>query len=618
MSDIRIYVSCHKPAVVPSNSLIYPIQVGAALSDQRMSNMLHDDEGINISKKNQSYCELTAQYWAWKNIDADYYGFFHYRRYFSFSSEVFPTNLFGDVIFESNDTPTLEKLKIFEDDMRNIIEKYDIIAPTQGRFKEDNLSLYQQYKIARVHKIEDLDLVLSIISRDYPEMVETAREYINSTKGYFCNMFIMRRDIFQRYCEWLFPILEEHERRRDISSYDKESYRVSGYLAERLCGIYLTFLKQSGKYRFCELQRTLFQNTDPIFLPKPEFKLNNIAIVLSANDYYVPYVSSLLQSILENSSKNRNYDIIVLHRDISQKNQSILSAQIKTINFSIRFFNITKYMKDYMNLHTRGHFRIETYFRLLMQEILPDYHKALYLDSDMIVLSDVAELYETDVHGYLLAACKDADTAGLYNGFEPNKKQYMDNILKIKKPYEYFQAGVILFNLDEFRKTYQTKEMMDFSMSYEWELLDQDVLNYLAQGRVKFVDMAWNVMMDWRGIRIKQIISLAPHDLYDVYMESRKSPKIIHYAGPDKPWDIPYSDFAQYFWEYARKCPYYETLITRMIASETARHTPPPKPSFKKRVKKKLMPFIDFFLPRGSERRKRLKRAYFHLRGWQI
>ena len=617
MSDIRIFVSCHKPAVVPVNNLFYPIQVGAALNDQRMENMLHDDEGINISKKNKSYCELTAQYWAWKNTNADYYGFFHYRRYFSFSSEIFPSNYFGDVIFEKNDKPTLEMLQISEEHMRDIIEKYDIIAPTQGKFEEDNLTLYEQYNIAKVHKIEDLDLVLSIIDRDYPEMSQIADEYIHSTKGYFCNMFIMKKDIFQKYCQWIFPILEEHEKRRDLSSYDKETYRVSGYLAERLCGIYLTYLKKSGKYRFCELQRTLFQKTDPIILPKPKFEYNNIAIVLSANDYYIPYVSTLLQSILENSSENQNYDIVVLHRDISLKNQGVLSKQIEKNNFSIRFFNISEYMKDYTNLYTRGHFRIETYFRLLMQEILPDYHKVLYLDSDMVALSDVAELYQTNVEGYLLAACKDADTAGLYNGFEPNKKYYMDNILKIKKPYEYFQAGVILFNLDEFRHTYKIKDMMDFSMSYQWELLDQDVLNYLAQGHVNFVDMAWNVMMDWRGIRINQIISLAPHDLYDAYMQARKAPKIIHYAGPDKPWDIPYSDLAEYFWKYARNCPYYEILLTRMIASENARHTPPIKLSPKQKVKKKIMPIFNYFFPHGTERRKHIKNVYFHLRGWQ-
>ncbi len=81
MADIKLFVCCHRPEKVPKHPLLYPIQVGAALSEVRFPEFLYDDTGENISEKNRSYCELTAQYWAWKNVRADYYGFFHYRRY---------------------------------------------------------------------------------------------------------------------------------------------------------------------------------------------------------------------------------------------------------------------------------------------------------------------------------------------------------------------------------------------------------------------------------------------------------------------------------------------------------------------------------------------------------
>ena len=80
MSDIKILVAMHKEASVLKNPLLLPIQVGSALAERRLPDMLHDDEGIHISGKNKSYCEMTAQYWAWKNLRADYYGFFHYHR----------------------------------------------------------------------------------------------------------------------------------------------------------------------------------------------------------------------------------------------------------------------------------------------------------------------------------------------------------------------------------------------------------------------------------------------------------------------------------------------------------------------------------------------------------
>ena len=79
--DIKLFVCCHRPCEVPGHPLLVPLQVGAALADGHFAGFVHDDTGDNISHKNRSYCELTGQYWAWKNAEADYYGFFHYRRY---------------------------------------------------------------------------------------------------------------------------------------------------------------------------------------------------------------------------------------------------------------------------------------------------------------------------------------------------------------------------------------------------------------------------------------------------------------------------------------------------------------------------------------------------------
>ena len=86
--NIKIYVVCHKPSYVPENPYLCPIQVGTALSGNELEGMLHDNEGDNISDRNKTYCELTAQYWAWKNDDADYYGFFHYSRYIAFDPSI--------------------------------------------------------------------------------------------------------------------------------------------------------------------------------------------------------------------------------------------------------------------------------------------------------------------------------------------------------------------------------------------------------------------------------------------------------------------------------------------------------------------------------------------------
>ena len=119
--NIKIYVVCHKPSYVPPNPYLYPIQVGTALAKEALEGMLHDNEGDNISKKNKSYCELTAQYWAWKNEEADYYGFFHYRRYFSFDSELNRDDGWGNIAYDRITEDVIDELRLQPEVMKDLI-----------------------------------------------------------------------------------------------------------------------------------------------------------------------------------------------------------------------------------------------------------------------------------------------------------------------------------------------------------------------------------------------------------------------------------------------------------------------------------------------------------------
>ena len=604
MKNIKILVSCHKEVELFKSDLIVPIQVGCDLNEKRFKGMLRDNDGENISIKNQMYCELTAQYWAWKNLDADYYGFLHYRRYLNFSDKKYPVDCWLNVIEDYLYKGVSKKYGINDDIMRKVIEDNDIVITEMKDVSNmliSDSSVYKQYKNGHSLNIDDLDIVCDIIKEKYPEYVEDMDSYLQGKLTCLCNMYIMRRDLFMNYAEWLFDILGEFEKRADMRDYSVEGLRTPGHLAERLLTLYYLHLKRTQSLKIKTLQTVVFINTEPEFIPIPAFDENNAAIVLAANDFYVPYVSALLESLHHFSGKIWNYDVIVMHRDISVKNQNILKKQLADrSNISLRFLNIGRYSSVFEKMSLRGHFTLETYFRLIMPKILKNYEKALYLDSDLVLNADPAELYATDVTGYLLAACHDVDTAGLYNGFEPNKKEYMDNVLKIKKPYEYFQAGVILFNLVEFRKQFTTKEMLKFAASYKWELLDQDVLNYLAQGKVKYVDLTWNVMNDWAGIRISQIIALAPHYMNKDYMRARQNPKIIHYAGPDKPWHQPYADMAEEFWIHARKSPYYEVILQRLYATYV--------PNVKDKIRNVGMPIVNAVFPYHTERREILKK----------
>ncbi|MDD6373490.1 MAG: DUF4422 domain-containing protein [Bifidobacteriaceae bacterium] len=260
---IKIFVSCHKPGIhFPSNPLLQPIHVGSALSSVTLPGIQRDDEGDSISEKNKSYCELTGQYWAWKNTTADYYGFLHYRRYFNFSETKFPEHqepfIFGDVVFDRNDDQTLDAIKFNEETMREVITSHDFIAPTPVEAL-DHATVYEQYQASTGHHIEDLDTCMAIIRQRYPHIWPSAKKYLSSTKVFACNMFVMNSEIFNDYCEFLFSVLGEHEQLRDISHYSAIGRRVSGYLGERLCGMYLQYLYDEG-FNGIDLQRVYFRN----------------------------------------------------------------------------------------------------------------------------------------------------------------------------------------------------------------------------------------------------------------------------------------------------------------------------------------------------------------------
>ena len=164
MADISLFVCCHQQSNVPEHSLLKQIQVGAKLSSNRFENFLYDDTGDNISEKNRSYCELTAQYWACKNVDTDYYGFFHYRRF------LYPdTHAKSPYRIEGEPTAKLLK-KLRFNDFSKLIEKYDIISPMS---EDMHISVRKHYTNAPFHHKKDLDLIEQIIAEKFGIREET-------------------------------------------------------------------------------------------------------------------------------------------------------------------------------------------------------------------------------------------------------------------------------------------------------------------------------------------------------------------------------------------------------------------------------------------------------------
>lgn len=241
MNEINIFMCCHKGyELIPP--LCRPVQCGASLNPP-VKGAVPDNTGDNISEKNREYCELTAHYFAWKNLKADYYGFCHYRRLFCGDERVKKPYLA---------LKALPKSRLLGDESfwKKLIPQYDIIIP---RAEDMGLSCREHYCTAKYHYAEDLELFLRILGEKAPELSETAESYLGQNRQYFCNMFIMSREYFFRYCEMLFPTLEEFDRRKNLHG-DFQSDRTDGYLGELFTGIYTTYCKGQGA-RIKELPR---------------------------------------------------------------------------------------------------------------------------------------------------------------------------------------------------------------------------------------------------------------------------------------------------------------------------------------------------------------------------
>lgn len=300
----------------------------------------------------------------------------------------------------------------------------------------------------------------------------------------------------------------------------------------------------------------------------PAFPQNNIPIVFSSNNLYIPYVATVIQSIMDNSKSENGYDIFIMHRDINKSNQKLLTDFTHSwSNCSVRFIDMVPYIDD-SSFFVGNRLTIETYFRIFMPEILSNYKKAIYLDVDIIVCADLADLFNEDINGYLLAATRDCWLVGLCHMNDNDRRQYTYEILQLKNCNDYFQAGVLVFNLEEFRKQLSVSYIMNTVKSYNWRHHDQDVLNVLCDGQVKYIDQAWDIVCENKRLAISDVVGWCPQEIASSYFCGKESPKIVHYAASEKPWNTPWIDFFELFWKCARKTPYYEIILCRMMDSK--------------------------------------------------
>lgn len=219
--NIKVIVAAHKSYEMPADPMYLPVQVGRDLHSP-IQEFHGDNTGSNISRMNPNYCELTALYWAWKNVQADYLGLAHYRRLFCVDSWFFGTR------------NNKRKKIMTSDKAAKLLHQFDAILPKKRRYWIETIRSHYVH----THFEKDLDCAREIIARHYPMYLASFDKVMTRRSAHMFNMFIMKKKLADHYTSWLFDILFRMDQQIDISTYSAYQARIFGYIGELLLDVW--------------------------------------------------------------------------------------------------------------------------------------------------------------------------------------------------------------------------------------------------------------------------------------------------------------------------------------------------------------------------------------------
>ena len=266
---------------------------------------------------------------------------------------------------------------------------------------------------------------------------------------------------------------------------------------------------------------------------------NTVNVFYACDEIYVPYLSVSLLSLIEHTDKNRVYHITILENDISDSSKTKLRA-MSAENITLSFTNVSDKLNGIADkLSLRDYYSLSIYFRLFIPALFPQLDKAVYLDSDTVLLADIGELYDTVLRDkVLVAAVPDAVIAS-----EELFRRYAEEGVGTENYRSYFNSGVLVMNLAAMRKIDLAGIFLTLLTTYDFKTVcpDQDYLNVICRGRVRFLGKEWNRMTVDNTSSCRRL-------------------KLIHYNMYFKPWfydNVPYHEF---FDLYATRTPFTEQI----------------------------------------------------------
>lgn len=282
-----------------------------------------------------------------------------------------------------------------------------------------------------------------------------------------------------------------------------------------------------------------------------------VPIVFAVNAKYACYNAVTIQSIIEHCSENDFYRIYILQDGLGDAFVRRLEG-IGSKNVVVRCVDVGDLINQkQVDLHIRAHFSKETYFRMVIPEIMPFYEKVIYLDCDLVVKDDVAALLSEDIGEHYIAGVRDCYA------------HMMDERLKKDLGIDglgYVNAGVLVINMKQWLKhdlMTECFEMISRTPKEKLLYLDQDVLNTVCYNKIYHFDEVWNFQWHMLHCEKRYEEMLVPRA-----MRIKDDCKILHFSSQIKPWRQPELELSNEFWRYARKTDFYEEILYANMKEE--------------------------------------------------
>ena len=266
-------------------------------------------------------------------------------------------------------------------------------------------------------------------------------------------------------------------------------------------------------------------------------KGKTVPIFFACDDNFVKYTIVSLFSIIKNASKDRDYKVHVLNGGISEEMKRKL-FELGNENFEIVFDDVTEYLDSVSDkLPIRDYYSKSTYYRMFIADMFPEYSKAIYIDSDTIVQGDISALFDTDIKDCYVGACHEQAMVQV-NEYGT----YAEQVVGISR-HNFFNAGVILINCDQFRKHSVSEKFSQYLKAYDFVVTqDEDYLNLICKDRVFWLDSRWNT----------EVFGEIPYPIEEAC--------IIHYIMTSKPWHYGDCRHGDIFWNYAEQTAVYKEI----------------------------------------------------------